>query len=644
MPRIYRLHRRDWIALFLVIFTAALLRLGDPRLVEFFHDEAMLSLMAQELAAGLTFPLTGIVSSVGVPNSPAAVYLMALPYALTDDALTATLFVAALNVAGVGLLWWIARRYFGALPALIAGLAYALNPWAVFYSRKIWAQDMHTPFVLLALALGLYGFAERRRWAQIACLPVLLFALQIHFAGWVLLPLYLWLIFAYRHHIKRRDLIVSFALGALVMLPYALGIVQTLSARPDAIGAALTRTGASGFSGDALTFTAQLATGTALEAWLAPQQVTALLANVPALPSLWAILGVLALFGLLAVWFSARPLAPLVTLWALLPLVVFAPGWTTVYPHYFVAALPAYALLTAVGLDALIGFFPKPFAARAVLMVAFAALVFTQALWWRGALRYVTTNDIALGAGTAGFTTPLEFLLRVRDAVRPLDNVIIISDGMDPHFHADAARWPVLLRQSADCVRALPPDGMLVIPDGEFALIRTPESAGSPAAALYADGTQSLRYASRGDVPYRVDFTPAPDLPVTFTALDGVRFANGAALDGYARDAGRVWLRWQLPDAPDRRFYAARDFEYQWFVHVLDASGERRAQRDAQFWLGRHWCAGDTLITWVDVDNAPSDTLRVGLYRLPETPDGAIRPVDVLDSQGNASGQWLDFD
>jgi hypothetical protein len=103
MPRIYRLHRRDWIALFLVIFTAALLRLGDPRLVEFFHDEAMLSLMAQELAAGLTFPLTGIVSSVGVPNSPAAVYLMALPYALTDDALSATLFIAALNVAGVGL-------------------------------------------------------------------------------------------------------------------------------------------------------------------------------------------------------------------------------------------------------------------------------------------------------------------------------------------------------------------------------------------------------------------------------------------------------------------------------------------------------------------------------------------------------------
>jgi 4-amino-4-deoxy-L-arabinose transferase-like glycosyltransferase len=221
--RISPITGRDALALVLILLVAAVMRFGEPGIVEFYHDEAMLSMRAQEMAAGETFPTEGILSSVGIPNPPTSVYVMWLPYLLTDDPLFATLYVAALNVMGVGLLWLLARRGFGRTAALAAGLAYALNPWAVLYSRKIWAQDFHTPFVLAALLLGVYGFVESaaesgrsaasplggtkyggRFLAQALCLPVLLFGLQIHFAAWALLPLYAWVPVAGRRQISRR--------------------------------------------------------------------------------------------------------------------------------------------------------------------------------------------------------------------------------------------------------------------------------------------------------------------------------------------------------------------------------------------------------------------------------------------------------
>ena len=130
MPSINRVRRNDFLILLVVLFAAALVRLGEPGTVEFKLDEAWLTRLARDFAAGGALPLTGMPSSVGVPNPPASVYVMALPFAVTSNPVAATMFVAALNVAGVGLLWLIAHRFLGRTVALVAGLAYALSPWA----------------------------------------------------------------------------------------------------------------------------------------------------------------------------------------------------------------------------------------------------------------------------------------------------------------------------------------------------------------------------------------------------------------------------------------------------------------------------------------------------------------------------------
>jgi 4-amino-4-deoxy-L-arabinose transferase-like glycosyltransferase len=662
MLKLNPIQPRDLFSLLLILFVAAILRFGDAGVTEFFHDEAMLSILAQDMARGESLPTVGIISSVGIPNPPVSVYVVAIPYLFTDNPLIATLFIAALNVIGVGLLWFIAHRYFSPTVALIASLTYAVSPWAVLYSRKIWAQDFVVPFLLLAIVLGLLGFIERKRWAAVLCLPVLLFAVQIHFAAWALLPLYGFFILTRQPHQVERGRendgayadkpmqgrqqrmvwIATIVLSLLVLAPFAIGIAQTLSQDPTRISDAMNRSEARsglGLSLDALRYTTYLATGLGVETWVAPNQQADLLARVPVLPTLWLIIGVLALVGLIGAWWRYRPLALLLTAWALLPLIVFTPTWTNVYPHYFIGAIPALALLSAIGLETIIKVGAQYIAPlqmrsslpRTVLLVGFCVILATQAFWWRGLMRYVDTTEITLGEGTSGYTLPVHYMLGVRDAVAGFDDVVVLSDGMDVLFDVEPARWAVMLRDR--CVRTLPADGFAVLPEGQFAAIIAPNT---PPNDLYqTDDAQT--YPARGG-SYTVSvFETVPEwTEAEITSLDAnVPFTNGVTLTGYALTEGRVYLEWALSEGEDT--------DYQYFIHLLDDGGEVISQRDRSFWSGRHWCAGDRLISWLDVETANASGLRIGFYTLGTGKDeGTYFPVDVLDAMWNPAGNWID--
>src|SRR5258708_20238637 len=132
----------EWALLAAIVILAAVLRLGWPGVVEFKRDEANLSVLTLDLVHGRNFPLLGIDSSVGIRNAPMNVYALVPPYFLSINPVLATEYVGLLNVIAVLLVYGLARRYYGVMPAVVAGLLYAVSPWADIYSRKIWAQDM----------------------------------------------------------------------------------------------------------------------------------------------------------------------------------------------------------------------------------------------------------------------------------------------------------------------------------------------------------------------------------------------------------------------------------------------------------------------------------------------------------------------
>lgn len=639
-------NRRDLILLCIILFIAAIMRFDQPGIVEFFHDDAMLSTLAQQMASGEAFHLTGIISSVGIPNPPTSVYVMAVPFSLSPDPNFAIYFVMLLNVIGVGLLWWIAHRHFGRTVALVAGLAYAANPWAVLYSRKIWAQDFHTPFILLAIALGLYGFYESsnnkrlKLLTQVISLPILVFGMQIHFAGWLLAPLYLIILWMGRKSINWRALFASTLLTFIVLLPYLIGLTQTLESDPTRISDAASRsdinTGIT-FTGDAIRFTLFHITGLGMETWVAPDQQSDLLAAIAPPAPMWFLLGVFALAGIYTLSRKSLQWIFFIILWAFLPIVVFLPNWTPIYSHYFIASIPALTLLIGVGLNWLAEFMARflPKESRVGLLVVFAAIMLTQALWWRGLLRWLDSIEIAY----PGFTTPIHYLNDVRDDLKGYDDVIVISHGMAWNLHHESVVWSVMLRGQAECVRTVEGEGYAVFPYGKFAVLYTPDATENPVDNLYLTDDPTVIEVRPGGGEYAIHhFDTAPEWHTEIEPISPARFESGVQLAGYSLENSRLTLEWNLPEP-------VFGLDYQYSGQFLDENEERITQIDARFWHGRHWCAGDRLMTWKDAE-IPSNakTLRVSLYTLGTGINtGQFFNANVLDEMGNPAGQWVDI-
>lgn len=606
--------------------------MGDlGRLGDFSYDQAALSVLALDMASGKSIPLTGIESSARIPNSPMTVYLLAPLYALTDDPQMVTLLIAAWNVVGVGLLWWLAYRYFGARVALLAGLAYALHPHAIHYSRSIWAQDMHTPLIIIGFLLALRGFIEGKRWPQLLALPVLVVAMQVHYAAWTLLPVYLWIVWAGRKQIRWPLLVASIFIAAATMIPFAIGLAQ--SAETSATAATvIDQLDSLTLRNKALLYLARLATGLG-GPWVGMPLIgeyDVVLDTPSVVAALWLLVGVAVVGGLVAVWGRwGRFRAVFLTLWAVLPFAVFVPNWTGVYPHYFIPNLPALALLAALGVDALLAVLPERPPLRQIAFGAFTLILLSQGWQYLLFLREVDAVDTAL------YPTPLHYLMDVRAPLRSVDDVII-SGGTSGE--SGYLVWKGLTYRTSSCVRELvvASGAVAVFPDGPFAVISPPGALAPAAGDLYSTAASLIIPLRPGEGAYTVQlFDEAPDWngpPIT--PIAPVRFDNQVQLTGYRLDENRVYLEWALP--------GEREQGYQYFAHFLDANGEKLGQQDASFWPPHFWCAGDRLILWTDADIPEATaTLRVGMYYLNDK-DHFVNS-NVLDSGDNVVAPWTDI-
>lgn len=643
----YQANWRDLAGLLLVVFLAAAMRFSRGDVVEYFHDDAMLATMALELADGLRFPLTGILSSTGIPNPPVSVYALALPFAISSSPAFVIHVIMAWNVIGVALLWFLARRYGGRRIALIAGALYAINPWAILFSRKIWAQELHTPIVLFGLLLLLHGFCVARSGrprtrtvalAQCLSLPVLLFAFQFHFASWPLLLLIFAALWQGRKGIHFRAFFAGLIISLIVVLPYFIGLRETLAIDPARVSDALERSAGRGpeISFASISASARLASGAGLESWLAPDQAAELAAAYPPLHALSLIFIPALLIGVGAAFRQSRPFAMLLSLWAFLPSLILVVEWTPVYIHYFIPSIPAFAILIGYGGESLLRKAVRWRPIQYALWLALITILLLQALQWQAALDYVAERHIDY----PGFTTPLAKLMPLRDELSRADDIVVLAGGMAWNLHHEVAVWDTLLWDAAACVRTIVPDGYAVFPRGRFAAVIAPGAPAGDVTDLYRHDTPKIFPTRRGGEDYIVyQWQAAPSWSgAKIVPIEPERFANGVRLIGYGLKDDNVILEWRLP----ARQVGA---DYQYSAQLYDARGERAGQLDARFWHGRHWCEGDRLLTWGPIEaNARVATLKVALYSLGAGKDaGQISNLEALDAQGHPKGQSVDI-
>jgi len=215
-----RLTPWEWMLLAAVLALGAYLRFSHLGLLEFQGDEAYAANLALEFVKHGRFPSAGLMSSVGVTNPPLFIYLLIPLFAVCANPVCVSCCIAMLGLLAVACCWWVGRKYYGPMAGLVAAALFAVSPWAVIYSRKIWAQDF-VPVLATATMWAVHAVALGRKPKAIFwCVLLPLCVVQIHFSGLALTAAVLVILACLRPKIDWRFAAAGLGSALVLMIPY----------------------------------------------------------------------------------------------------------------------------------------------------------------------------------------------------------------------------------------------------------------------------------------------------------------------------------------------------------------------------------------------------------------------------------------
>lgn len=182
----------------ILILIAAFFRFYNlSEYMTFLGDEGRDVLVVKKILAEHDFPLLGAPTSVGnMYNGPLYYYMMALSMAVFwMNPVAAAGMVALIGTATVGLIYYLARSWFGKQAAIISAVLYAFSPVNIIYSRSSWNPNPAPFFALLGI-IGLYKSRKSGNYLWLVLTGgALAFAVQMHLLALILLPVFgvIWL-------------------------------------------------------------------------------------------------------------------------------------------------------------------------------------------------------------------------------------------------------------------------------------------------------------------------------------------------------------------------------------------------------------------------------------------------------------------
>ncbi|PJF43990.1 MAG: hypothetical protein CUN55_06300 [Phototrophicales bacterium] len=624
----------EWVAIIGILLLAAWLRLGYTGVIEFKRDEATLSRLALDIAQAEHWTWLGIGSSVGFPNAPLNVYLFAIPYFFSDNPLIATLFVGFLNLIGVALVWAITRRYVNQHAAWIATILFAASPWAALYSRKIWAQDLLPPFVLLTAFTGFLGFLEGKRWAQLLHLPLLAITVQIHFGALTWIPISLVLIvMGYRRW--SRWFYAGIVVAALTCLPYLYGLYEADLLSISAIRESLEQ------PAEGASLRERHLTTTAFEhAWLiiAGRDIHALageaafqqyLKTIPPVYNLFSLLPTLAFLsafigGYAHVYRRGNwRFGLILTLWLVVPILGFSYTWAEPQPHYMLPMLPVAFILIGI----LLAQFGKRTYIRRAIYLGVLMVVGLQAFVTVRLLDFLSVTYTP-----EAFGTPLAYQLPIRATILEAKprRVIVVSEGNSKQFDQTPAVWDIFLN-SVPNVDFLKGDQWWIQPNDQALILVAPQVSTTWTTRLI--GQPMLFELRNGEGVYQLWRDTSIQWPPNLIQINK-HLANGVVLESIQREGDVLWLVWRLPTPHASTFPIA-------FIHALNIDEQRIAQVDQPFLAEEYWHEDDKILWRVELPLADVKSLRIGQYLLNE--NGQYQNIEHLTPEGAYVDQWITF-
>jgi len=642
-----RLTRHTTLFLLLaILLLAAGLRFYHLDWVEYKLDEANISRMALDIVRTGHIPVWGLGSSVGIYNGALSEWLLAIPYVVSSNPLVATGFVAALNVLAVAMTFAFARRIAGSTAGLIAALLFAVAPWAVLNSRKLWAQDLLPPFVIAYLWTAYLAFVKEKPWWLLAHVLALGGCIQLHYSALTLVFLTAFLIvFFWWRKWLWRILLVTAIVGVLGFAPFLYLDARTVV--PDPITGQMhafpnvTRIIQTVLYRKAVVDTTAfqmawlMTTGADLHSLAGATEFRNYLSSTLPVTPIYVVLGVLAVAALAwAIWYAIREWKDarakagfIVAMGAIFPTLLFVWHSTPVYPHYFILLYPWPYVLVAMLIAWLAQNRPR-----------------WHVYWWGGALialiaaaqiySYLSILQFVAGRNTpGGYGTPVGLTLQaVRSAeqmARELKgNVVVLAEGDNVEADEIASMWDVLVDPGL-ASRTVDRRQAMVYPGKPAAIVYAPgKSAENPQVSLplrSGEGEYNLVRWAGGDSPLAKGVLPTG--PGCWE--NGVQLI-GAQASGDLRPSGTLhWqLIWRVKSQP------MSGVDYHWTNQLFDAEGKRVWQKDDVGFPARSWRVGDVVVTDFSAPLAAevkpgAYRMHVGMYTYPD-----IKTVPTTDGVG----------
>ena len=638
--------RLEYVVIVLVLLLAAYLRLNHLEWTEFKTDEAHLSQLAYDMARHGQIPLTGIGSSVGIVNPPLAAWLFALPYALSADPIVATGFVAVLNVLAVALSYGLARKLFAAAGgdrawlAAAAALLFAAAPWAVIYSRKVWAQDLLPLFVCLYAWTGYRVFVQRKAWSLLGhglCLAALI---QIHYSALWLIPVSAVWAVAFVRRLRFKAVLAAALIFVAAFTPFVIADAQRGWPSVNRLFEIFSQPATTDV--EALHYAWLMSTGFEIHSLAGPQEFENFRSSVLNIDGLLLLEGLLALAGLgLALfdvvrairrrtWDDRSAISGLLATWLLMPILIQLSHRTALFPHYFIILYPVQFLL----IGWLIARWPWSWRwTRWIVLVGVILIALAQSYQTLALEQFVATRSTP-----GAFGIPIGYFNAITDQAKALAHekgaaeFVVDTRGSDPMVDEYPAIFDFLLNdtphrfvdvgQSIDLYPIQPfvqiifdPGGHIAGSDGRVNLRLDEE----PARVALANGSASAACAASRPAVWANGGT--------LRSIDLVSFQPGQSA------SIRVCVQVNAPAPAD----------YHWTNQLFDALGKRWAQVDDAGYLARYWRTGDVIIQSFKID-LPVDLpigaykLRIGQYTYPE-----LANVPVLDSAGKPQSDAVEI-
>jgi hypothetical protein len=323
-----------------------------------------------EPGVGRFFPTEGLRASVAVPNPPLFVYVVAIPLAVVRSPVAVAAVIAAANVIAVWLCVVVGTRIYSRFVGLVAAALFAVAPWSVVFSRKIWAQDL-LPLVAVLFMLELHALiVEGRRRAPATLLLLTAAAIQLHFSGVALVPVLVLAFALARDRVSRGALAVGTGGSVLLYLPFL--IVHGGALLHSHAHSALPPPVAVHRLANAIHLTAAISSA---------DQLRNLVGSSTRLAEpIGLLLAAIAAAGLAIACAGRRDdrralVRRLILLWYVLPAALLTAVPVTPYIHYFIVLLPIPFFGIASALEAVRRRVPSLSAAAALLAVAYFAFV-----------------------------------------------------------------------------------------------------------------------------------------------------------------------------------------------------------------------------------------------------------------------------